>query len=65
MFKYFRLVSLTWSAVKGIMYQKTIDKVRFIGEDEMGGVLQEYIPIENIPREFGGIDEDYERLYIN
>ena len=47
------------------MYPKTIEKVRFINEDEMAEVLQEYIPIENIPREFGGLDTDYERLFIN
>lgn len=45
------------------MYPKTLEKIKFFKENELPDALTEYIPIENIPKEFGGEDEEYARLY--
>ena len=54
---------MSWGAVKKIMYPKTIEKVKFIENNELPEALEEYIPIENIPVEFGGEDTSYGEMY--
>lgn len=50
---------MLWSAAKKIMYPKTIEKVKFLDKKDLPKGLEEYVPIENIPEEFGGLDTEY------
>ena len=54
-----------WSAAKSIMYPKTLEKIKFFKDHELPEALEEYIPIENIPEEFGGKDTEYATLFKN
>ena len=54
---------MSWGAMKKIMYPKTVEKVKFIDVKRLPQALEEYIPIENIPEEFGGKDTEYAELY--
>jgi hypothetical protein len=40
--------------MKQAMYPKTLEKIKFFKPQELPGALLEFMPIENIPEEFGG-----------
>jgi hypothetical protein len=56
-------VNIAYAAIKGVLNPTTIEKVRFISESDLPGALTEFIPIENIPRELGGEEDEYADLY--
>lgn len=56
-------VNIAYAAIKGVVAAETIEKVRFISESDLPGALTEFIPIENIPWEIGGEDDEYAVLF--
>jgi len=56
-------VNMAYAAMKPIVAKETIEKVWFIPQDDLPGPLAEFIPLENLPWEFGGEDDTYAELF--
>ena len=56
-------MNIAYAAIKGVVAAETIEKVRFVGEGDLPGALADFIPLENIPRELGGEDDEYADKY--
>ena len=57
------MIKSLWAAIKPFVYPRTIEKVKFVSSSELPGPLLECIPIENIPVEFGGENEEYAQKF--
>ena len=53
-----RWFQVIWRVLRPIVDESTLDKISILrGEDEIRQALLEHIPMENIPREYGGTSE--------
>ena len=57
------VINTIWGAMKNLVYPKTIEKVIFAKNNQLPDALLPFIPIENIPVEFGGEDEEYSKKF--
>jgi hypothetical protein len=57
------LLNLLWKAVKPFLHKLTLEKIKFLTDKDMGKVLREWIPPENLPTTYGGEDAEFEELY--
>lgn len=57
------MVNTAWGAVKQILYPKTLEKIKFFKKHDLPASLEELIPAENIPEEFGGLDKEYNQKF--
>ena len=50
---------MIFKALKPFLHANTIAKIKFIKDKEMTEMLQKYIPLENLPEEYGGKDTEF------
>lgn len=57
------LIWTLYATIKPFIHPNTQKKIVFVNESDLLNSLLKYIPIENIPVEYGGKDEEFAKLF--